>query len=121
MLTCDFAEYYHIIEWQALPVATQAALAYGLPADSRSKRRITGQKHPNNTLMLALILDVVKIIAWRQTVDGMQGKNPPPSMYEALTGTERKEPDRNYMVFESGEDFEAARNEILRRGGFTDV
>jgi hypothetical protein len=39
-------------------------------------------------------------------------------MYEALTGTERKDPERNHMVFESGEDFEAARNEILRRGGF---
>lgn len=99
-------------------MATQAALADGLPAESRSKRRLTGQKYPDNLLMLALILDVVKIIAWRQTEDGIQGKNPPPSMYEALTGTERKVPERNYMVFESGDDFEAARNEILRRGGF---
>ena len=99
-------------------MATQAALADGLPAESRSKRRLTGQKYPDNLLMLALILDVVKIIAWRQTEDGIQGKNPPPSMYEALTGTEQKVPERNYMVFESGDDFEAARNEILRRGGF---
>lgn len=99
-------------------MATQAALADGLPAESRSKRRLTGQKYPDNLLMLALILDAVKIIAWRQTEDGIQGKNPPPSMYEALTGTEQKVPERNYMVFESGDDFEAARNEILRRGGF---
>ena len=99
-------------------MATQAALADGLPAESRSKRRITGQKYPDEILMLALILDTVRAIAWRQTEDGVNGKNPPPSMYEALTGTERKEPERNHMVFESGEDFEAARNEILRRGGF---
>ena len=117
-MICDFAEYYHLFDWEALPVATQAALADGLPAESRSKRRITGQKYPDEILMLALILDTVRAIAWRQTEDGVNGKNPPPSMYEALTGTERKDPERNYMVFESGEDFEAARNEILRRGGF---
>lgn len=77
-----------------------------------------GRGYSNELLMQALILDMVKIIAWRQTEDGVQGKNPPPSMYEALTGTERKEPERDHMVFESGEDFEAARNEILRRGGY---
>ena len=99
-------------------MATQAALADGLPEESRSKRRLSGQRYPDDLLMLALILDVVKIIAWRQTEDGVNGKNPPPSIYEALTGTERKEPERNYMVFESGDDFETARNEILRRGGF---
>lgn len=69
-------------------------------------------------LMLALILDVVKIIAWRQTEDGLNGKNPPESVYMMMTGGERKEPERDHMVFESGEDFEAARNEILRRGGY---
>ena len=98
-------------------MGTQAALADGLPEESRSKRRITGQKCSDELLMLTLILDVVKIIAWRQTADGLQGKNPPPSVYEMLTGAERKEPERNYRVFESGEAFEAARNEILMRGG----
>lgn len=99
-------------------MGTQAALAYGLPPESRSKRRITGQKHSDEILILALIADVVRVIAWRQTEDGVNGKNPPPSMYEALTGTERKEPERDHMVYDSGEDFEAARNEILRRGGY---
>ena len=99
-------------------MGTQAALADGLPANSRSKRRLTGQKCSDEMLMLALILDVVKIIAWRQTEDGVQGKNPPESVYEMLTGAEKKEPERNYRVFQSGDDFEAARNEILRRGGY---
>ena len=80
--------------------------------------KLNGQKQPADVLLLALILDVVRVIAWRQTEDGVNGKNPPPSMYEALTGTERKEPERDHMVYDSGEDFEAARNEILRRGGF---
>lgn len=68
--------------------------------------------------MLALILDTVNIIAWRQTEDGVNGKNPPVSVYRRMTGTEQKEAERDYMVFESGEDFETARNEILRRGGY---
>ena len=97
---------------------TLAALVDGLPPESRAKRRITGQKCSDEILMMALILDVVKVIAWRQTEDGVNGKNPPPSVYEMLTGTERKEPEREYMVYQSGEDFETARNEILRRGGY---
>ena len=99
-------------------MATQAALADGLPAESRSKRRITGQKYPDEILMLALILDTVRGIAWRQTENGVLGKNPPPSMYEVLTGQKQTEPERDFMVYGSGEDFEAARNEILRRGGY---
>ena len=35
-------------------MGTQAALADGLPADSRSKRRLTGQKCSDEMLMLAL-------------------------------------------------------------------
>ena len=97
---------------------TQAALAYGLPAESRSWSRLVGRGYSNELLMQALILDMVKIIAWRQTEDGVQGKNPPASVYGMLTGAEQKEPERDHMVFESGEDFETARNEILRRGGF---
>ena len=68
--------------------------------------------------MLALILDTVRGIAWRQTENGVLGKNPPPSMYEVLTGQKQTEPERDFVVYDSGEDFEAARNEILRRGGY---
>ena len=39
-------------------------------------------------------------------------------MYEVLTGQKQTEPERDFMVYGSGEDFEAARNEILRRGGY---
>lgn len=68
--------------------------------------------------MLALILDMVSIIGWRQTEDGVKGVNPPKSTYAAICGKEQEEPQREFHTYTSGEDFEAARNEILRRGGF---
>ena len=101
-------------------MATLAALADGLPPEARVKRKYTGVTASEEMLVLALILDVVNIIAWRQTEDGYRGKNAPKSVYTMLAGGERKEPQRDYRTFRSGEDFEAARKEILRRGGYTE-
>lgn len=100
-------------------MATLAALADGLPPESRSKRKYTGIQADQTQLILALIFDMVSVIAWRQTADGRKGINQPKSMYQIMTGeAQGSEEKREYQTFDSGEDFEAARNEILRRGGF---
>ena len=80
--------------------------------------KLNGQKHPQSLLMLAMILDTVNIMAWRQTENGVEGKNPPKSVYNILTGKEDTHSQNEYQTFDSGEEFEAARNEILRRGGY---
>ena len=80
--------------------------------------KLNGQEQPQSLLMLALILDAVNIMAWRQTENGVEGKNPPKSVYNILTGKEDTRSQNEYQTFDSGEEFEAARNEILKRGGY---
>lgn len=114
-MTCDMAEYYHILDWEELPVQKLAALVSGLPPYSRSKKQMSGQEYDNQTLLMAMLLDGVNTIAWMMSEDGHAGKNRPKSIYQNLVGNE---PEKEIQAYLSAEDFEAARNEILRRGGF---
>jgi hypothetical protein len=109
------AEYYHLIGWRELPTATLAALAAGLPPYARSKRALTGQRYSDEALLLARLVDEVKIISWMLSDDGVKGKNRPTSIYDRLTGITQ---ERENLAFNSGDEFEAARNKILREGGF---
>ena len=114
-LICDMAEYYHVLDIDGLPVGTLAALASGLPPYARSKQKYTRQRLPDEISMLALLIDGVNKIVWMMSEDGRKGKNRPKSIYEALTAPEK---ERDMNVYLSGQDFETARNEILRRGGY---
>ena len=109
------AEYYHVLDIDGLPVNTLAALASGLPPYSRSKQKYTGQKIPDQISMLALLIDGVNRIAWMMSENGRKGKNRPKSLYAALMAPEK---ERDMNAYLSGQDFENARNEILRRGGY---
>ena len=42
-LICDFAQYYHVLDWHALPLRLAATLAAGLPETSRSLRKAAGR------------------------------------------------------------------------------
>ena len=114
-LICDFAEYYGLTDWEGLPVRTLAALASGLPPYARSKRELTGQEYPENTLLTAMLIDSVNTIAWLMTEDGAKNRNRPGSVYQLLTG---QETEQEITAYQSGDEFEAARQEILRRGGY---
>ena len=109
------AEYYHVYDLDGLPVSTLAALAAGLPPYSRSKRIYSGQTIPNETGLLALILDSLNHIGWMLSKDGEKGRNHPESVYRILSGTES---ERDVIGYLTPEDFEAARNKILREGGY---
>lgn len=76
---------------------------------------ISGTKMPTDTILLALIFDVVNWLKWAQTKDAANGRNRPKSLYEAITQTATKE---KIESFASGEDFERQRAAIL---GETDV
>lgn len=108
------AEIYGIYDWRALPLATAATLAQGLPASSRVAKRISNVAADRQEILLAIIADRIGHVAWMLSQDGQDGKNHPPSIFAALTGTDRA-PDG----FESGEDFEAAWTVIT--GGETDA
>lgn len=107
-LICDLAETYHIYDWRKLPVRFVATLAYGLSDDSRIKRKMSGNKVSIDTQLRALILDGISLLVWSKTEDAENGRNQPKSYYEFLMGKEESNEG-----FESVEDFEAARAQIL--------
>lgn len=109
-LQCDFAEFYHVFNWRALPVRFAATLAFGLPDCSRTKLRLSGFELPINTMLIASAVDALNLLCWMQSEDGRSGTNRPKSVLDAIT---RKETGNDECGFESGEAFEAARAKIL--------
>lgn len=112
-MICDFAEFYHITDLKALPVSTLAALSFGLPAESRTMRRLSGSKLTVQETLLAIIADRLGILIWQQTKDGQKGKNQPASILSGLTKEEEKP-----MTYKDGAAFLAARQSII--GGESD-
>lgn len=109
-LVCDFAEYYHILDYRSIPPRLAGTLAAGLSSDSRIKRKIGGQRYTSDILLLAHIADSLSTLVWFQTKDGQRGTNRPKSILRAMTEEEKKE---EYHAFDSFEDYEAARRRIM--------
>ena len=86
-----------------------AVLASGLPDDSRIKRKIINRKLTIEQMMLAGLVDRVSLILWQRTKDGVEGRNRPKSVLEALEGQR----DQVYQHFDSIEDFERKRAELF--------
>lgn len=117
-LICDLAETYQIYDYKQLPLTQVAVFAYGLRDDSRIKQIMSNQIVPLETTLLASIVDRLSLSLWLQTKDGQKGVNRPASIAEMLTKNNKEERDeRDYLVFESGEDFENYRKALLAKTG----
>lgn len=111
-MICDFAETYHIFNYQGLPVKTVATLVFGLRDNSRTKMALMNQSVSLDTLLQASILDQLRLLVWTKSKDAQKGRNKPKSLYESLTSTKEKDKP---MSFRSGKDFENYRKQILER------
>ena len=117
-LVCDLAETYQIYDYKQLPLNEVAVFAYGLRDDSRIKQIMSNQIVPLETTLLASIVDRLSLSLWLQTKDGQKGVNRPASIAAMLTKNNKEESDeRDYLVFESGEDFENYRKALLAKTG----
>lgn len=117
-LVCDLAETYQIYDYKQLPLNQVAVFAYGLRDDSRIKQIMSDQIVPLETTLLASIVDRLSLSLWLQTKDGQKGVNRPTSIAEMLTKNNKEKSDeRDYLVFESGEDFENYRKALLAKTG----
>lgn len=117
-LICDLAETYQIYDYKQLPLNQVAVFAYGLRDDSRIKQIMSDQIVSLEITLLANIVDRLSISLWLQTKDGQKGVNRPTSIAEMLTKNNKEERDeRDYLVFESGEDFENYRKALLAKTG----
>lgn len=117
-LICDLAETYQIYDYKQLPLNQVAVFAYGLRDNSRIKQMMSDQIVPLETTLLASIVDRLSLSLWLQTKDGQKGVNRPKSIVDQLTKQDKEERDeREYLVFESGEDFENYRRLLLAKTG----
>jgi hypothetical protein len=110
-LICDLWETYQVTDWRALPLQTAAVLAFGLSGDSRIKKAISkAPAYDLSDILLAVIADGVKLLAWMQTRDGQKGRNRPASITSKMTEVEKP---KEFKTFETAEAFEAARARAL--------
>lgn len=60
--------------------------------------------------VLALIYDKLSLLLWAQSKDGQKNRNRPKSLYEMLNPKRR---EQDLMSFETGDDFDRARQAII--------
>jgi hypothetical protein len=118
-LICDLAETYGIFDYRQLHVDQVAVFAFGLRDDSRIKLAMTNSKVPFETFLLAGVLDRLSALVWFKTTDGQKGINKPLMVAEELIG-KTKAKESKEMIFDSGEDFEEYRQQILEKIGGED-
>lgn len=110
-LICDFAETYHIYDFRQLPLEYAATLACGLRDDSRIKQKLSGQGVSTASLINAAAVDALNLLVWFKTKDSKRNRNRPKSLVTLFTQKEKE----GIRSFESVEDFERTRQEILKR------
>ena len=113
-LICDLAETYHIYNMRSFSASYIAILAAGLREDSRVMMLFSGNKIRPSLLLQAASLDKLALLWWAETKDGQKNRNRPESVVESLT-KENKQTEEPPIVFESAEDFNKAREEMIRR------
>lgn len=104
LLICDFAQYYHIMDYQSLQPSMAATLAMGLPDDSRIKKKIAGVNATLDQLLLALILDDINSFMYARS----KHKGPRPKRIFKMLTEPPKQKDE-YMSFSTPQDYEAWR------------
>lgn len=109
-LRCDFLETYHVLDYRALPARQAALFACGLRPGARIMQKLSGSSVALDTMLLAVIADAVRILAWQNTRDGMEGRNRPWSITERLAGGGKK---KEGLGFDSPEAFDAWRASMI--------
>lgn len=98
-LVCDMAETYQIFDIDSVPLKLLATLASGLGMDSRIRLKRYGLKASWQTVILAKLMDV-----WT---------DPGNSVSQIFIEKVETGIKSNSMVFDSPEEFEAARAAII--------
>lgn len=110
-LVCDLAEVYNIHDYRQMPPTYIAILAKGLGKDSRIKQSYTGLEVTEDYLLQTLMFDRLNSLVWM--LGSSEGDKEPISLYEQLVGEERA--SKQESGFESGEEFEKRRLELLQQ------
>ena len=72
------------------------------------------QNIDTQTILSALAVDYLALLAWSMTKEAQKNRNRPESIYEKLMNPVKKKLTKG---FNSAEDFEKARMQIIKKGG----
>lgn len=108
-LICDLAETYQIYDYRSLPPSVIATFSIGLRDNSRIKLKMSGNKYPLETILLASAVDKLSLLVWAKSKDAEKGRNRPHSIVESLLEINKP---REYLTFSSAEEYERAMAEI---------
>ncbi|MBQ1576663.1 MAG: hypothetical protein IIZ83_06860 [Oscillospiraceae bacterium] len=100
-----------MLDYEALPPRTAAALCYGLRDTARVKMKLAGMQAGFDRQLLAIIADRLGMLWWAKTEDARENRNRPPSILSMLTG---EDDSKHTHSFASPEAFEAARQRIIK-------
>ena len=108
-LICDLAETYNIYDYHGVPVRLLGTLASGLGQNSRVAMKLSGNKAPLDTIILARMHDLLAAYVYSWS-DKKSGQAPEPLVEMFI---ERPEPPKKYQGYASGEDFKAAWRKLV--------
>ena len=111
---CDMAETYHVLNWRELPLKTAAILASGLPPESRSRMKLSGQKLTAKDSALLAILDDVRTLAWAFLQVHSDKKIPAPK--SVLQQALHQDQQPKALSFRTPEEFEEQKRRIIEGG-----
>lgn len=86
------------------------ALCFGLRDNSRIKMKMNDKDVDTDTLLLAAITDRLSLLLWKDTKDGAKGVNKPDMLVDKFLNQKK---ESEFRVFDSFEEFERVRKEIL--------
>lgn len=108
---CDLAETYHVLDYRGLSPRLVAVLCIGLSDDSRIKKKLSNRNLSLEELLLAALVDRISLLVWANTKDAQKGINKPKSIVHLF---ERQNETKDYQGFDSIEEYEKKRAELLR-------
>ena len=114
-LVCDLMQYYHISNWRSYSPFFISTLTFGLPEESRIMKALSGMKCAIDRMLIAVIADKLSLLWWAKTVDGQKNQNRPKSFVDILIGNVKKEESKDIITFNTPEEFEAYRAELVER------
>lgn len=111
---CDMAETYHIFNIYEHSPLMIARFCVGLRDNSRIKMKMANVKYEFKEILLMSVIDHLSIMAWQGTKDAQKGIGKPKSLISTLLEIEK---DEDIVSFSSSDEFEKARQELLKKGG----
>ena len=111
-LICDFAEYYHILDYRSIEPGLAGVLLQGLRPESRTKMKLTNQKITLEQTLLAIIADGIKGLIWMNSKK--KNKKVPESILKLLIKGNKE--TTQFKGFESSVDFEKSWQKITGVG-----